>query len=484
MKINFILNDSFKLNPNMWKAGFNLKNHLQTTFKVKNWENENPSEFEIDFILEEDVEDNNEMYVFPIDVFLYHISMGEPEAWQSFLFENYDSPLYIKNPIVKKLIRENKCSILILLPDDELVDVNVVFPSLHRICDECSFPSKQMIFSYVDHKVEDYYDSWCEDNDIKDRISVLSDNSVMDYALQYWKDNNVHADANKMGSGDYIMSLMRIDDFEKHFCDLKKYKFFAMLGNPRPSRLVLMNYLLENDMIESNLISYAFGPVVRNRKESLFQVYPEIQPDIEQILPDNQRDTLIKNAKTLSSSQFYLHDEYKNFTKYNSETIDDFIKKDFSDMGGISFYGMMKSHYLESFISIVPEVEFNFSAQSHEKLQVIKFSEKVYKPLYNFHPFILQSTFHCLKYLRKLGFKTFHPFIDETYDTIYDPKERMGYILNEIGRLNNMTHQQLVELTEQLKSVLIHNHFKCKEYQKYIGRLNMFNKIKDNYMKI
>ena len=70
MKINFILNDSFKLNPNMWKAGFNLKNHLQTTFKVKNWENENPSEFEIDFILEEDVEDNNEMYVFPIDVFL------------------------------------------------------------------------------------------------------------------------------------------------------------------------------------------------------------------------------------------------------------------------------------------------------------------------------------------------------------------------------------------------------------------------------
>ena len=88
----------------------------------------------------------------------------------------------------------------------------------------------------------------------------------------------------------------------------------------------------------------------------------------------------------------------------------------------------------------------------------------------------------CLKYLRKLGFKTFHPFIDETYDTIYDPKERMGHILNEIGRLNSMTHQQFVELTEQLKPVLIYNHFKCKEYQKYIGRLNMFNKIKDNYL--
>ena len=43
--------------------------------------------------------------------------------------------------------------------------------------------------------------------------------------------------------------------------------------------------------------------------------------------------------------------------------------------------------------------------------------------------------YNSLKYLKQLGLKTFSPFIDESYDTIKNGKERATAIYNEIKRL-------------------------------------------------
>ena len=47
-------------------------------------------------------------------------------------------------------------------------------------------------------------------------------------------------------------------------------------------------------------------------------------------------------------------------------------------------------------------------------------TEKTYRAIVNRHPFVLAGPVKSLEYLHSLGFKTFHEFIDESYDSIMD----------------------------------------------------------------
>ena len=84
-------------------------------------------------------------------------------------------------------------------------------------------------------------------------------------------------------------------------------------------------------------------------------------------------------------------------------------------------------------------------------------SEKIYKPLTNFHPFLYLSNSRTLEVLKDLGFKTFHPFIDESYDKEPDNLKRFNMILSELKRLCNMEISELHDLYWQLSDTLIHN---------------------------
>jgi hypothetical protein len=52
-------------------------------------------------------------------------------------------------------------------------------------------------------------------------------------------------------------------------------------------------------------------------------------------------------------------------------------------------------------------------------------TEKTFKAIALEMPFVLVAPVHSLQYLRSYGFRTFAPYIDETYDTIADPVERI-----------------------------------------------------------
>jgi hypothetical protein len=106
--------------------------------------------------------------------------------------------------------------------------------------------------------------------------------------------------------------------------------------------------------------------------------------------------------------------------------------------------------FLDSYISIVTETSFYIDNDF--------ISEKVWKPLYQFHPFIVVGRPHLLKYLKEIGFKTFDWIIDETYDTIDDNDLRMEMIVKEIKRLNKLSLEDISNLIENNFSVLEHNH--------------------------
>lgn len=115
-----------------------------------------------------------------------------------------------------------------------------------------------------------------------------------------------------------------------------------------------------------------------------------------------------------------------------------------------SFYirRIVKSLYLDSWITVVSEVAYGNQDNS------IFISEKTFKAIAGCHPFILLSSKGSLKALRQLGYKTFHPLINETYDTL-DTFDRFEAICTELKRLNDI--EDKVAWFKELEPIIKHN---------------------------
>ena len=82
------------------------------------------------------------------------------------------------------------------------------------------------------------------------------------------------------------------------------------------------------------------------------------------------------------------------------------------------------------------------------------FSEKQAKPIVAKRPFIIVGTKDHLKAFRKLGFKTFSPVIDESYDDEPNKEKRYSMILDAMQKLSEQDPEQVYK---ELQPILDHN---------------------------
>jgi len=99
-----------------------------------------------------------------------------------------------------------------------------------------------------------------------------------------------------------------------------------------------------------------------------------------------------------------------------------------------------------------------FESFFYNESEAISLTEKVFKPIINFQPFIYVATRGSLQVLRDLGFKTFEPFIDESYDQELDNDKRLRMCYEQIKRLCLMTKQEIHEWYWKMQDILTHNH--------------------------
>ena len=84
-------------------------------------------------------------------------------------------------------------------------------------------------------------------------------------------------------------------------------------------------------------------------------------------------------------------------------------------------------------------------------------SEKKFKPIIFMQPFIVVGPHHSLQRLKDMGYQTFSPLINESYDNEKDPMKRLDLIYEEIERLTQLSHQQMQDLVFDTKEILFHN---------------------------
>jgi hypothetical protein len=105
-------------------------------------------------------------------------------------------------------------------------------------------------------------------------------------------------------------------------------------------------------------------------------------------------------------------------------------------------------------------------------------TEKTLRPIACGHPFMILGTPGILKYLRRYGFKTFSPLIDESYDDIQDPVERMQAIIGVMKHIINMSTADKLLLYQQMQAISKYNkdRFFSNEFLNFV-----INEFKQNF---
>ena len=123
----------------------------------------------------------------------------------------------------------------------------------------------------------------------------------------------------------------------------------------------------------------------------------------------------------------------------------------------------------QTFVSVVTE--------SLSDKDILFLSEKIWKPIYMGHPFIVLGNPGTLKYLKKLGFQTFDRWWDESYDDEEDLERRIDKIVLILKRLAEKNHEELIVVREQMRDIAIKNRevFIKMVNHKYRFRQNEYN---------
>jgi len=120
-----------------------------------------------------------------------------------------------------------------------------------------------------------------------------------------------------------------------------------------------------------------------------------------------------------------------------------------SQIGSDSSAGYDADHYADCALDIVAETLFE-STRQH-------LTEKILRPIACGKPFLLLSSPGSLEYLRHYGFQTFAGLIDEHYDQISDPRQRLLAVVSEMKRIARLDPVSRRDLYRSLHARAQHN---------------------------
>ena len=145
-------------------------------------------------------------------------------------------------------------------------------------------------------------------------------------------------------------------------------------------------------------------------------------------------------------------EEFKKFSEhheYHSSAPNEvFIDKTDNAYKNSYFNILTESYFIES------QIFFN---SHHKKLVDFSLNERNILPINAYQPFIAMNGQGHMKGLRDLGFKTFHPYIDESYDDVVNVHKRFNMIKQEINKLCSMSKQEIHDWYWSMEEIYKHN---------------------------
>lgn len=225
---------------------------------------------------------------------------------------------------------------------------------------------------------------------------------------------------------------------------LKKYdkKFLNLNRRWRRHRPLLVLLMYYEKLLDKGFVS--FGPA----DEDYFNTWERVWGGLKCSTWQNKRvfNAVIESESIKDMPSLYL-DTTELFTN----------RAEVSDSTNV--------YYENSYFSVVSETTFYYE----DTFQNSRFlTEKIFKAILMNHPFIMVSIPKSLEVLKELGYKTFSPWIDESYDQEMNDLNRMLMIVDEIKRLSNLPDAELETFLIETKKICSYNYNLLKSKTQFI----------------
>lgn len=192
----------------------------------------------------------------------------------------------------------------------------------------------------------------------------------------------------------------------------------------RYHRCILMDYIIDNDLLNDGYNTWSNGSVVR--------------------------EYLQKNTDS----------------KINKNTYDIL---DFEDIGRSNpTFATPIEFCKKTFLFLVTETYYDSTN--------FFISEKTYKPISIGMPFMILGNPGTLEYLREKGYLTFSRWFDENYDQDAPLEDRIQIIINNLKYIKSLSNTELMKMFYEMRIICNHN----LEVYKIHQRKNSFLEILDN----
>jgi hypothetical protein len=248
---------------------------------------------------------------------------------------------------------------------------------------------------------------------------------------------NINAYKALMAAYPYIpLNVLFINTFEfmqntsslniTHELTTKEKKFLCFNRSPRPHRIAILSELVNRNLLNRGYVSaYSLFAGVNEVRS----VYPNLANLDNNISALNEL-VPIELSLEQTESNFMYSDSMKDIALFNN-----------------------------SLFSLVTETIAITKPNNYYHCFPCTFmTEKTFKAIKATHPFIIMSTPHFLKDLREMGYKTFHPYINESYDDIENDEQRLLAVMDEVERLSNLSPDEETEWLTKVHEITKHNY--------------------------
>lgn len=246
-----------------------------------------------------------------------------------------------------------------------------------------------------------------------------------------------------------LPSLLKFHQSKKTYTK----KFVSFNGFDRLHRVGFVNLLHVHNLLQFGHVSYNTnmnGNVHFTGKEYFKKMKDNFNPDSKLI-----KDITENEDKVNSLGPIWL-----------DSTLETASNK-------ASYMENKTDYYVNTYFSVVTETlcMLRHSSDGHQGIGRA-LSEKTFKPMLCLHPFILLAVPKSLELLKYLGFKSFHPYINESYDNITNDSERIYAVFEETKRLCNLTTDEVDEFVKLCLPICVHNFHTLLTYQNFSRILN------------
>ena len=333
--------------------------------------------------------------------------------------------------------------------------------TVHKRAEEEKFPLENIVFLSGNYKDVEYYKNWCKRNKIK---------TPMNWILLDWCERAISSDYKHL-----------TDRFEDHFNykkdninNLKHY--LCLCRRLKTSRLfhhLGLNYF--------NLLDKGSVSCILPRRE-VSHLFPELNIDKSKMEMDHAGTKTFSDCasiedyefnKTLKDSEmlYEVAEEFYTRLKHfgvlgctkdlikvrGRDNIRDFVKKLPLIVDRKTHDTLDSFHHWDS--KLYKDTMFSYIYETWSmSTNMVFFSEKIYKAILNFHPFLGMINSETLKFMRRNGYKSFSPFIEESYDEEGDPDIRSELLLKEMVRLCEIPINKMLDWYGDQSDILIHNY--------------------------